>query len=222
MLGGGTGTLAWATKFIPSGLAALLIATVPMWMAVLDWLWKKGPAPNGFTSLGFLVGGAGVALLFDTNTLLSGGQVNVFAAGSTLLGSICWAVGSLHGRSIGLPTDPFLSTAMQMLGSGVMLTLAGLAIGEAGAIHLDAFTLRSVLSWAYLLVFGSFIGFSAYVWLLNHTTPAVATTYAYVNPGVAILLGWALGGEAVTWRIGAAMVLLVAAVALINIFGRRR
>ncbi len=222
MLGFGTGTLAWATKFIPSGLAALLITTVPMWMALLDWLWKKGAPPNRLTIIGFIVGAVGVALLFDTGTILAGEGLNVVAALATLFGGICWAVGSLHGRNAGLPADPFLSTAMQMLGGGLTLTLAGLLVGEAADVHLASFTMRSVVSWAYLLVFGSFIGFSAYVWLLTNTTPTVATTYAYVNPGVAILLGWALGGETVTWRMGIALVLLVGAVAIINLFGRNR
>ncbi|MEZ4701432.1 MAG: EamA family transporter [Rhodothermales bacterium] len=222
MLGFGTGTVAWSTQYIPSGLAALLITTVPMWMALLDWIWKKGTPPNTLTVVGFIVGGIGVALLFDTRTILNGDSVNLMGALATLVGAVCWSVGSLHGRSGGLPSDPFLSTAMQMLGGGAMLTLAGIVSGELADVHVASFTVRSLVSWAYLLFFGSLIGFSAYVWLLKHTTAAVATTYAYVNPGVAILLGWLIGGERVTWRMGMALVLLVTAVAIINLFGRRR
>jgi drug/metabolite transporter (DMT)-like permease len=221
MLCVGTGSVAWAEQSIPSGLAALLITTTPMWMVLLDWLWKGGPRPGRTVVFGLLLGLVGVVVLFDPVSLLTSREVDPLAAAAVLLGALAWAAGSIHGRNAGLPEDPFLSTALQMTAGGAVLAVTGLALGEGRHFDIGAVTAQSFLSWTYLLVFGSFIGFSAFIWLMKHVSAARVSTYAYVNPVVAVFLGWSLAGEVFNTRMAVAVVLLVSAVVLINRRHRR-
>jgi len=131
-----------------------------------------------------------------------------------LVGALAWSAGSVHARSVDLPANPFMATAMQMLAGGILLVLTGLLLGEGRHFDVAALSLRSFFAWSYLAVFGSFIAFSAYVWLLKNATPALASTYAYVNPVVAVLLGWALAGEPLTVRIVVSIILLISAIVL--------
>ncbi len=215
----GTGSVALAMQYIPSGLTALLLTTVPLWMVLIDWIWNSGPRPSIIFFLGFLIGLAGVFLLIDPQTFSEGLHVDAIAMLGVLGGAICWSAGSLKGRSCNLPTDPFVSTAIQMASGGVALVLAGLAIGEDLVISLELFSARSVMAWTYLLIFGSFIAFSAYIWLMRNTTPARVSTYAYVNPVVALYLGWAFANEEITSRILLASMLLVSAVVIVIRYG---
>lgn len=220
LLGVGTGSVAWAVQYIPSGLAALLITTVPLWMVLLDWLWKGGRRPHGITFFGLLLGLVGIALLIDPIALVQQYSVDVLAAGVVLVGALSWSGGSIYARSADLPADPLMKTAMQMLAGGVLLTVAGLLLGEGRHLDVAALSTRSFLAWSYLVVFGAFIAFSAYVWLLNNTTAARASIYAYVNPVVAVFLGWALADEPLNLRIFVAVILLVSAVVLITRYSR--
>lgn len=213
----GTGSVAWSEQYIPSGLAALLVTTVPLWMVLLDWLWKKGPRPKSIVFFGLLLGFAGIVLLVDPVALLQGGaSVNVYVALLVLVGALSWSVGSIHGRSADLPATPFMTTAMQMLSGGMLLTIASVVFGEWRHFDVASLSLRSFAAWIYLIVFGAFIAFSAYVWLLKNTTAARAATYAYVNPVVAVFLGWVLADEPLNARIIFAVILLVSAVVLIT------
>lgn len=216
MLSFGTGSVAWAEQYVPSGLAALLITTVPIWMVLLDWLWKGGQRPSGKVVVGLLLGLVGVVLLVDPVALLESNATAFFPMMLILLGAIGWSVGSIHSRGADLPDNPFLSTAMQMLTGGMLLVVFGLGMGEWNGFDVAAISLRSFLGWSYLVIFGSFIAFSAYVWLLKNVSPARVSTYAYVNPVVAVLLGWALADEVLNLRILIAVILLVSAVILIT------
>ena len=215
MLCVGTGTVAWAITHIPSGLAALLITTVPLWMVVLDWLWKKGPKPSLIFFGGFALGIAGIIVLVQSTSGLSGYEGNGWAMLAVVVGAACWSAGSLHGRGANLPASPFMSTAIQMAAGGLTLVMAGLIMGESPWMPLEALSSRSVLAWTYLLVFGSFIAFSAFIWLMRNTSPAKVSTYAYVNPVVAIYLGWAFADEPITPQILLASMLLVSAVVIV-------
>jgi drug/metabolite transporter (DMT)-like permease len=217
MLLGGNGGVVWAEQWIESGTAALIVATVPLWMVLLDWLGPGGRAPRAMVWAGIVVGLAGVAILFGAPA-----DGDKYAAGWVVLvlASISWAIGSLYSRSARLPA-PLLATGMQMLAGGVLLLLAGAVTGELSGLDPATFSTRSVLSLLYLILFGALIGYSAYVWLLRVTTPAVASTYAYVNPVVAVLLGWLLAGEALTPRIMVASAVIVGGVALITRSGPR-
>ena len=215
----GTGTVAVALQYVPSGVAALVISTVPLWMTMLNWLWKKGPRPTGLFFVGFVMGLVGVFLLIDPRAFLGTTLEGVIAIIAIAAGSICWAVGSLYGRDADTPKDPFMSTAIQMTMGGVLLCLSGLLLGERLSFGAEMLTMRSVSAWLYLLVFGSFIAFSAYIWLMRNTSPAKVSTYAYVNPVIAVYLGWAFAAEPITPKILIASLLLVSAVVIVLRYG---
>lgn len=212
LLLGANGAVTWAEQWVPSGLAALLIATVPLWMVLLSWF-RGGDRPSLATVVGLFVGLAGIALLVGPSDLLAGPRVDPFGALAILLGSISWAAGSLYSRRAPLPKASLLGTGMEMLIGGTLLFSAGFLRGEE--LHLGAISLRSALAFGFLVVFGSIVAFTAYFWLLRETSPSRAATYAYVNPVVAVFLGWALASEPVTLLTLVAAALIVVAVAII-------
>ena len=222
LLLGGNGAVVWAEQWVDSGLAALLIATVPFWMVLLDWLWGGGRRPSGWAWVGIgwglfgiwlLVGGGGFGVL--EGPALVGGAV-------ILAGSVSWAVGSIHSRRAAVPAAPRMATAIQMLAGGALLTVAGAAAGEWTRWDPAATSARSVLSLAYLIVFGGMVGYSAYIWLLRVSTPGRVATYAYVNPVVALLLGWLLADEPLGPRTLLAAGVILSAVVLLNRVSRPR
>jgi drug/metabolite transporter (DMT)-like permease len=216
MLLGGNGGVTWAEQRVPSGLAALLIATVPLWMAILEAIPRRGSRPTRRTGGGLVLGLAGIILLIGPGNLDGGQGVDPVGAGVLLLAALSWAGGSLYSRRAPLPGVPLLGTAMEMLAGGVILLLAGALTGEWARLDPGAVSSRSLLALAYLILFGSLMGFTAYLWLLRNTTPARASTYAYVNPVVAVFLGWAVLGEPLTWQTLLAAAVIVCAVVLIN------
>ncbi|MFN4218749.1 MAG: drug/metabolite exporter YedA [Candidatus Bipolaricaulia bacterium] len=218
LLLGGNGGVVWVEKGgFPSGLTALMIATVPLWMALLQWL--RGVRMGGGVAVGLLLGFAGIVLLIGPGELTIGSRVDPVGATVLIGASLSWAVGSLYSRRARLPESALLATAMEMLAGGVLLMLTGLAVGEQRAIRLEAISAHSLLSYLYLILFGSLVGFTAYIWLLRVTTPVLVSTYAYVNPVVAVLLGAMLAGEELTPRTLLAAVVIIAGVALITILG---
>ncbi|MEO8430679.1 MAG: drug/metabolite exporter YedA [Acidobacteriota bacterium] len=217
LLLGGNGLVSWAEQRVPSGLAALIVASVPIWMAIVQGIQKRR-RPSGPVIAGLLIGLGGLVLLVMPGRF-GGGHVDPLGAAALLFAALSWVIGSLYSRRAALPTSTLLAISMEMIAGGAILWLFGLAVGEGARIHLSDFTLRATLSLGYLIVFGSLIGFSAYIWLLKVTTPARVTTYAYVNPIVAVLLGWAFAEEALTLRIGIAAAAIVGAVALIIRYG---
>lgn len=220
MLMGGTGLVGVAEQYIPSGLTALLVATMPLWMVLLAWLWKKDARPHPVVFGGIGLGLVGVYLLFDTQSLHPVGGAGPLPGILVLLAALSWSVASIHARSGGLPGDPFLTSAMQMIAGGTLLLAAGTVTGEWSMLELTAISARSLFSLAYLVVFGSFVAFSSYIWLLRKTSPARVSTYAFVNPGIAVFLGWLILDEPFTTRIVLAMVLLTVSVVLIVRYGR--
>lgn len=215
LLFGGNGLVVWAEQWVPSGVAALLVATVPFWMVMLEWARPGGARPGAGVLLGLLLGFGGIALLIGPGEW-AGGGVHLPGALALLLASFSWATGSIYSRGAPLPASPLLATSMQMLAGGGLLLAAGTLLGEWGRVELGAVSVRSAAALLYLIVFGSLVGFSAYVWLLRVSTPARVSTYAYVNPVVAVLLGWALAGEALTARVVVAVAVIVGAVAVIT------
>ena len=221
MLLGGNGGVCWAEQTVPSGVAALVVSTVPIWVVILDWLWLRSGRPNASTLLGLALGFGGVALLVRPG----GGKHG--RDGAPLLGVLVlvmasglWAAGGLYSRRARLPASPWVAIAMEMIAGGALLALAGTAAGEWPNVHLDQVSPRSLLSLGYLIFFGSLIGFSAYLWLLKATTPARASTYAFVNPVVAVFLGWALAGEAFSLRtMNAAAVALTGVILIVRARG---
>jgi drug/metabolite transporter (DMT)-like permease len=212
----GNGGVVWAEQRISSGLAALFVASEPLWIVVLSSIGPSGKKPSGRAVAGFALGLAGIVLLIAPWNLKTSG-VDLWGAGAVLLAAFSWAVGSLLSRRVPLPGVPILATAMQMLAGGALLTAAGFLTGEAARFAPGAVSARSAFAVVYLMVFGSLVGYTTYVWLLRVADPARVSTYAFVNPVVAVFLGWALAGESVTPRMLAAAAVIVAAVVLITL-----
>jgi drug/metabolite transporter (DMT)-like permease len=216
LLLGGNGLVSWAEQRVASGPAALIVASVPIWMVLLSAAQERRRPPVAVLG-GLALALAGIALL----VLPTGGgrAVELVPAGALLLAALSWSVGSLWSRRAPLPKATLLATAMEALAGGAALWIAGLAGGEGASLHLSAITARSALALAYLIVAGSILGFSAYVWLLTVSTPDRVSTYAFVNPIVAVTFGVLLAGEKLTPRIALASAVIVGAVALILRFG---
>jgi drug/metabolite transporter (DMT)-like permease len=214
---GGNGGVVWAEQYVASGVAALLVATEPLWIVLLGWARRGGSRPTAGVAAGLLVGFAGVWLLVESNASTGGaaGGRGLLATGVVLCASVSWAVGSLYSARAPLPGSPLLSAGIQMLAGGALLTVAGMASGEWKAFNPGAVSAVSVVAWLYLLVCGSVVAFTAYSWLLRAVAPARAATYAYVNPLVAVLLGWALAGEELTARMLLASGVITASVVVI-------
>jgi drug/metabolite transporter (DMT)-like permease len=210
---GGNGGVCWAETRVPSGLAALVIACVPLWIMLLDWIRPGGSRPGRWVLAGAAMGILGVALLVSPGA--NGRGMDPLGALVLILGGGSWALGTVLSRHLPHPGNHLTSTAMQMAAGGALLLFASAATGELAGIDLERASGRSALALLYLIVFGSLIGFTAYNWLLQVMPPATAGTYAFVNPGIAVLLGWAIAGEPITGRILAAGALIVVAVALI-------
>lgn len=213
LLLGGNGGVTWAEQYIPSGVAALLVASTPMWMVVIDALRPQGTRPTVPVVLGLVLGLVGIVLLVGPSDL-GGEPVDGLGALAVAAGAFCWALGSIYQRGAPTAASTLLNVGMQMLAGGALLLLAGLALGER--LDVAAVSTRSALALAYLVLVGAVVGYSAYVWLLKVSTPARVSTYAYVNPIVAVLLGWALAGEPMGPRVIAAGAAVVAAVAFIT------
>ncbi len=206
---GGNGFLCWSEQYVPSGIASLLVATVSLWMVILAWMQHPAARPGPSVITGLALGFAGLALLVGPSHMAGGQRVQLLPAAMLTAGSLCWAAGSVYSQKLAIPASPMLAASTEMICGGVWLLVAGLITGEAARFHPAAVSLRSLLAVVYLLSFGSLVGFTAYAFLLAHSTAARVATYAYVNPVVAVFLGWLLAGESLNGR-----VLLAAAVTL--------
>ncbi|MGQ9683968.1 MAG: EamA family transporter [Anaerolineae bacterium] len=215
MLMCGNGGVVWAQSRVPSGLTALLTSGVPLYVALLEWVRRGGRRPAGRVGAGILLGVAGMVLLVGPHGL-GGSRVDPLGALVLATGSFLWACGSLYARGAPLPRTPLLGTGMQMLCGGALLALVGTLHGEWSRFDAAAVSARSLVALAYLTFFGSLLGFSSYVWLLRNVPVALASTYAYVNPVIAILLGWALAGEPLSARTLAAGAIIIGAVFLVT------
>jgi drug/metabolite transporter (DMT)-like permease len=214
MLAGGNGAVVVAEQWVPSGVTALLVASVPLWMVALEPLFGSRSRPSRRVQVGLLVGFAGVAMLGGAPSG-GGGTLAMLGALLVLCGCASWAAGSLYVRTAPAPKSPLVLVSMQMLTGGVVLGLMSLTLGEPARFDAGDVTLRSLLALMYLVIFGSLIAYSAYVWLLTVSTPARVGTYAYVNPVIALLLGWALAGEAIGLRSALAAAVIVGSVFVI-------
>jgi drug/metabolite transporter (DMT)-like permease len=215
---GGNGAVAWAERTVPSSIVALIIALIPLWMSLIDWvILRRRPRP--VVGAGLLIGFGGAALLVGTSVSraipLAGMLFAVFA-------SVSWASGSLYSRNAPLPKRPLVGVGMEMLVGGAGLLVVGVLAGDLGRIHPAHVSLASTLALAYLIVVGSFAGFASYAWLLRNARTSLVSTYAYVNPVVAVFLGWAFLDEPVTLRtLGAGAIVLAAVAIIISASGRR-
>ncbi len=210
----GHGTLHWAEQSVPSGVAALLVATEPLWIALLMPAGRESRVSMR-TAAGLAAGLAGVGLLAP-GASLAGGPAQLAGSAAILIGALAWAVGVRYAATAALPRDPFVRAATTLLCGALLLLLTSASAGEWARVEPSAISGRSLLGLAYLILFGSVVAFSAYVWLLARWPATIVATHTYVNPVVAVLLGWLLGGELLTPRILAATGLIVAAVWLLK------
>jgi drug/metabolite transporter (DMT)-like permease len=216
----GNGAVAWAEQRVPSGLAALLVAVVPLWMVLVDWVRPNGVRPRGVVLLGVLIGFVGMIMLVGRGADATADAADASAAIVLAGASLAWACGSVFNQHGDRPKSAAMSTGIQMVGGGAGLVLFGLARGELARLHLSQISRASWIGWGYLVTFGSLVGFTAYIYILQAVSPAKASTYAYVNPLVAVFLGWAIAGEAVTLRTLAAAAVILAGVAIITLVRR--
>jgi drug/metabolite transporter (DMT)-like permease len=209
------GGLSWAEQRVPSGIAALLVATVSLWLVILDWLRPRGTRPVPRVFVGLIMGFAGLALLVGPGNLRGAPRTDLAGTGVLLVASFVWACASLYSKHRSMPASPLLVVAMQSLAGAAALWLAAVVSGEFGALHFSLITLRSWLALMYLIVFGSGIGFTAYLYILKKSTAAKVATYGFVNPVVALFLGWLLAAEPVTIRTAIAAAIILTAVILV-------
>ncbi len=217
LLLGGNGGVVLAQHYISSSLAALLVATEPFWIVLLSWLWLKGTRPNWKVALGLLIGFLGVYLLIGGQSDSSAnGSGQILGAFFVIAGAFSWALGSIYGLRATTPKSSALTAGMQMLSGGTVLTLVGSLKGEWTTFNIAEVSANSWFAVVYLIIFGSLIGFTAYSWLLKNAEPAMVATYAYVNPIIAVLLGWLIAGETFTTQMLIGAGVIVGSVVLIT------
>lgn len=217
LLLGGNAVVTWAEQKTPSGLTSLLLGASPLFLIILDWIRPRGIRPTVILVIGAAVGMAGIALLLGPNSIPAGYRPPAVYIVAIFLSSISWWIGSLYSKHISTGTALLMGSAMQMLSGSVCMLLIGLILGEGRGFHTSNVSLRSWAAFAYLIVMGSLIAYPVYVWLLEHCSPAKVSTYAYVNPVVAVFLGWAILGEPLNARIILASVVIIGAVAIITV-----
>ena len=216
LLVGGNGLVTWSEQQVPSSTAALVVATMPLWMALFDWLIFKGSRPGKRVTIGLLLGLIGIVLLIGPGQILGTAGFSLIALLILLLAPILWSLGSLYSRGADLPDDTFMSTAMEMLAGGALLLVVGLLTGEASRLNIAAFSTQSLAAFAYLTIFGSIVAFTAYIWLLKVVQPTKVATYTYINPVFAVFLGWLILSEAITPITIAAVIIIIFAVIMIT------
>ena len=217
LLLGGNGGVTISEKYIDSGLAALIVAIVPIYIVLLGWLTGMAPRPTAVMWMGLAGGFLGVGTLFGPGLHVhsTAGRNPAIGISILLVTSFIWSAGSLYSRVAKHAASPFLTAAQQMVCGGILLLLAGIVTGELRRFHPGSVSLLSLGSFIYLVLIGAVVGYTAYIWLLRHCDPAKVATYAYVNPIVAVLLGTFFAGETVTVRTLIAAALIIGSVALI-------
>ena len=217
LLVGGNASVVLAERLVPSGLSALLVATTPIFIVLLEWLRPHGTKPSLGVIAGVVLGAIGLFVLIGPSALHpANGELRIAGVGLLTFASFAWAAGSIVSQHVELPSSATLATGMQMICGGAILLVLSLTMGEPMHFDVSQISARSLAGLLYLVTFGSMIAYSAFVWLLRVAPPAHVATYAYVNPVVALFLGWAFAGEQLSARTVVASAIIVAAVALIT------
>ncbi len=216
LLLGGNGAVVWAEQFVSSGLTALLVSILPFWLVIIEWVRPPRRRPHVAVIIGLIIGFIGIIVLVGPGNLGGHGDVRPIGALVLILGSLSWAIGSFFSRDADLPQSGLLTTGMEMLGGGTLMLIVGALSGEFTHFDLHHVSRASAVGLGYLITFGSLLGFTSYIWLLDKVSPARLGTYAYVNPVVAVVLGWAIAGERLSVRTAIAAAIVICAVALIT------
>jgi drug/metabolite transporter (DMT)-like permease len=219
LLLGGNGGVVFAQHYISSSLAALLVATEPFWIVLLSWLWLGKSRPNLKTIAGIAVGFFGVWMLLTgqpVNNSVQSGSMQFFGSLAVILAAMSWATGSIYGLRAPVPKSSLLTAGMQMLSGGLVMLAVSLVTGEMARFDINQVSANSIYGLIYLIICGSLIGFTAYSWLLKNANPAMVSTYAYINPVVAVFLGWLIAGESFTSQMLFGAAVIVGSVVLIT------
>jgi drug/metabolite transporter (DMT)-like permease len=216
------GSLFWAERRVPSGIAAVMLATIPVFMALGEIFFLRTQRLTMRLAFASVLGIAGVGVLVGRSASFSGAAIDTAGAGALIFASISWSVASSLTRKFPLPESKAMSSGAQMLAGGVLLTIAAALLGEFRGFHVQSVSRSAWIALAYLIVAGSIIGFTAYVWLLHHESPTKVGTYAYVNPVVAVLIGYFFGGEALGLRTIAGTLLILFSVVAITTPSKKR
>jgi drug/metabolite transporter (DMT)-like permease len=210
------GGLVLAVGRIHSSIVAVLSTTIPVWMVLIEWLRPNGVRPSVGIIAGLVLGLVGIAILVQPWNYLQSASgtatTDVWGVVFSIVAMIGWSLGSIFARSLALPKSPFMTTSLQMLLGSLMLIGVGTAMGEWAKVDIARVTLPALVALVFLIVFGSIVAYSAYMWLLQNAPPTLVSTYTYVNPIVAIILGWALASEPITWRLMVALVFILGAI----------
>jgi len=210
------GLLFWAEQRVPSGIAAVMMATIPVFMSLAEILLLRTQRLTLRLAFALLVGIGGVAVLVSRSAGFGEGAIDTSGAVALVVAGISWSLAAILTRKLPLPESKVMSSGAQMLAGGILLTLTAAVLGEFRGFHVQAISLRAWLALAYLIVAGSIVGFTAYVWLIHHESPTKVGTYAYVNPVVAVLVGYFLGGEALGARTVVGTLLVLVSVVVIT------
>ena len=218
LLLGGNGVVSWAEQHVASGIAALMVASIPLWMVLIDALRPRGLKPDWKIVVGLLIGFGGIALLVTASSSISAADgLDSVGIAALLLAALLWSLGSIYSRGAEMPQSTLMGTGIEMLAGAAGLFLVGTAGGEWGALRLPMVSIPSLLGLLYLITFGSLIGFVSYAWLLRNAPLSLVSTYAYVNPVVAIFVGAWLGRELINTRIIVSALIIIGSVVVINL-----
>lgn len=217
LLVGGTGLVVFGQQFIPSGLTALIIGASPLFFVLVEWAWPRGQAPTPVVGAALMLGFSGVAWLAAPWKGMDGGGLQIVPTLIILVGSVIWAIGSIYSRHIRDRAPPLVGATIQMFTGGAMLLLISRLRGEWASVSIHLVSTESLAAFAYLIVVGSLIAFPTFVFLMQHCSPAAVSTYAYVNPVVAVALGWLIANEPIHARTVVSATVILAAVAIITL-----
>jgi drug/metabolite transporter (DMT)-like permease len=217
MLGLGNGAVMWAELTVPTGVVALIVSTVPIWIVLIDWLRPRGVRPRLPVFLGLALGVVGMIILIGPRAIIGQGNVDEIGVLILLVGSLGWAVGTILSKGSKRSSSPIVYSSLQMVAAGIAMVIMSLTIGEHTRFEPSEVTARAFLSWVYLMLAGSIIGYTAYIYLLGKVSAPKAATYAYVNPIIAVLLGWAFLREPIGGRTLIAAAVILAGVAIITL-----
>lgn len=213
---GGNGLVMWAVQKVPSGVAALVVATMPLWMTLFDWLFYRGPRPTIRVVFGLGLGFVGIIFLVRPDQVLAGEfDLHLPSMVALFLAPLFWSIGSLQSRQVDLPKNAFMTTALESLGGGFVMMMLCIGMNEPSRLDVSGISIQSILATLYLAFFGSLLALTSYSWLLKNVSVARVSTYTFVNPVIAVVLGWLVLNEKVTWQTTVAVILIVFAVVLI-------
>lgn len=223
LLLGGNGVVSWAEQHVASGIAALVVGSIPLWIVLIDSLRPTGVKPDWKIMLGLLIGFSGIVLLVTSSSSVGRATgMSVVGVAALLLAALLWSLGSIYARDADMPESSLLGTGIEMLGGAVGLFIVGTASGEWSSLNISAVSTASLLGLVYLITFGSLIGFVSYAWLLRNAPLSLVSTYAYVNPVVAIFLGAWLASELINVRIILSALIIIGSVLVINLSKQTR